>query len=190
MPAHRFIAHLAVLTAITFGTAIASAGTAHPWVDIVDETAVRLPTPPNDPAVTTVDESEKSYAYADVDLDGDLDLVIVRKQPWSTTGRRTNVLLMNEGITEGHAVDGVLIDRTAAYATLSTVTSDLGFLTPTNDRDVALADVNNDGYPDIITATASPITNGRAFRIRVCTSTSVTMKVSGLAFATKNRAFP
>ncbi|MCZ6445853.1 MAG: VCBS repeat-containing protein, partial [Planctomycetota bacterium] len=114
------------------------------WVNFVNETSVRMPTPPNDAALSTLDTQEKDYAWGDVDQDGDIDLVVVRKQPFTTTGKRANVLFLNEG--------GVLIDRTAQYASASDVPGDQGFLTPTNDRDVVLADVNNDGFLDIITA--------------------------------------
>ena len=85
-----------------------------------------------DPAAAT-DQAEKDYAWGDLDRDGDIDLVVVRKQPWTTTGRRANMLLMNE--------NGVLTDRTAEYASASDVVGDQGFLTPTNDRDVVIADV-------------------------------------------------
>jgi cytochrome c peroxidase len=51
---------------------------------------------------------------------------------------------MNEGTAEGHAIDGVLVDRTAQLVP--------GFLDLTNDRDVVLADVNGDGWNDIVTA--------------------------------------
>ncbi|MCH8344475.1 MAG: VCBS repeat-containing protein [Planctomycetes bacterium] len=114
------------------------------WVNFVNETSVRMPTPPNTPALSTLDTQEKDYAWGDVDQDGDIDLVVVRKQPFTTTGKRANVLFLNEG--------GVLIDRTAQYASASDVPGDQGFLTPTNDRDVVLADFNNDGFLDIITA--------------------------------------
>ena len=52
---------------------------------------------------------------------------------------------MNEG--------GVLVDRTAQYAAQSDVSGDQGFLTPTNDRDVELVDVDDDGWLDVVTAT-------------------------------------
>ncbi|MCZ6698248.1 MAG: FG-GAP-like repeat-containing protein, partial [Planctomycetota bacterium] len=89
-----------------------------------------------------------------VDRDGDTDLVMVYKQLGTTTGKRRNVLLMNEG--------GVLVDRTTQFATASTVTlppevgggTSQGFLDLTNDRDVIVVDVNGDGWPDIVTATS------------------------------------
>lgn len=90
------------------------------------------------------DNHETDLAWGDIDLDGDTDLVIVRKEPFTTTGMRTNVLLLNES--------GVLVDRTAAFASASDVAGDLGFLTATNDRDVVLVDLTGDGYPEIITA--------------------------------------
>ncbi len=91
------------------------------------------------------DGEEKDYAWGDVDNDGDTDLVVVRKQPFTTSGKRVNVLLINE--------DGVLVDRTTEFATASDVPGDQGFNTPTNDRDVILVDVNGDGWLDIVTAT-------------------------------------
>jgi hypothetical protein len=112
------------------------------WVEFVEDPA-RLVAPP---AVGAADTEEKDYAWGDVDGDGDIDLVVVRKEPFTTPGRRANVLLMNEG--------GVLTDRTAQYASASDVPGDQGFLTPTSDRDVALADVDGDGWLDSITAVA------------------------------------
>ncbi len=111
------------------------------WVEFKNETATRLV---SDPALGVSDPEEKDYAWGDVDKDGDLDLVVVRKQPGTSAGRRPNVLFMNEG--------GVLVDRTALYASDSDVPGDQGFLTPTNDRDVVLADFNGDGWLDIATA--------------------------------------
>ncbi|MEL6907120.1 MAG: hypothetical protein AAFP22_17050, partial [Planctomycetota bacterium] len=75
------------------------------------------------------DDEEKDYAWADFDRDGWIDLVCVRKQPFTTQGRRRNVLFMNES--------GVLVDRSQLYASDSDVPGDQGFLTSTNDRDVA-----------------------------------------------------
>ena len=97
----------------------------------------------------TTDTDEKDYAWGDVDQDGWTDLVVVRKLPASFPGPRVNWLLMNE--------NGILVDRTAQYASDSDVPGDMGFLTPTNDRDVELVDVDRDGWLDIVTATtASP----------------------------------
>ncbi len=95
------------------------------------------------------DDEEKDYAFADFDKDGYIDLLSVRKQPYTSQGRRRNVLFMNEA--------GTLVDRTSVYAAASDVVGDQGFMTPTNDRDVAIGDVNNDGWLDFITApTFSP----------------------------------
>ena len=122
------------------------------WVNYVDETATRLPTPLNNPALSTTDVEEKDYAWGDVDNDGDIDLIVVRKQPFTSPGKDPNVLFMNEGFAEGHAANGVFVDRTSQYASASDVAGDQGFLTPTNDRDVVLVDVNNDGWLDMVTA--------------------------------------
>lgn len=113
------------------------------WATFVDETATRLST--TNAAILQSDPDEKDYAFGDLDQDGDLDLVIVRKEPFTTAGRRANVLLMNE--------NGVLTDRTTLYATNSTVPGSAGFADLTNDRDVQLADFNGDGWLDIVTAT-------------------------------------
>lgn len=91
------------------------------------------------------DNQEKDMAWADFDRDGWVDLIIVRKQPFTTTGRHQNVLLMNEG--------GTLTARTSVYAAASTIPGDNGFLTPTNDRDVAVGDLDGDGWLDFVTAT-------------------------------------
>jgi hypothetical protein len=113
------------------------------WVQFVEQTSTRMS---SNPAVGADDVEEKDYAWGDVDKDGDTDLVVVRKQPFTSAGKKTNVLFMNE--------NGTLIDRTADFAdTALDVPGDQGFLTPTNDRDVVLADVNNDTWLDIITAT-------------------------------------
>jgi hypothetical protein len=138
------------------------------WVTFANETATRMPVGPglNTAATSTSDAREKDYAWGDIDQDGDIDLICVRKQPFTSPGRDPNILFMNEGIAEGHAINGVLVDRTAQYAsaTLETETwddpqrpggalPDEGFLTWTNDRDVVLADFDNDGWLDLVTAT-------------------------------------
>lgn len=88
---------------------------------------------------------ETDVDWGDLDQNGWIDVVVVRKQPFTSAGKRTNILLMNDG--------GVLTDETAAYASFSSdVPGDNGFLTPTNDRDVVVADINDDGWLDVITA--------------------------------------
>jgi len=112
------------------------------FANFTDQTSSRLIC---DPSVGASDSEEKDYAWGDVDLDGDIDLVCVRKQPFTTQGRNINILFMNEG--------GVLVDRTAEYATATDVSGDNGFLTPTNDRDIVLHDLDLDGWLDMITVT-------------------------------------
>lgn len=109
-----------------------------------NQTATRMPVPPNDPATSTSDTEEKDFAWGDLNNDGTIDLVVARKQPFTTPGRRVNVLFMNE--------NGIFIDRTQEYATAADDGGN-GFLDLTNDRDIAMADVNNDGWLDVITAT-------------------------------------
>jgi len=125
--------------------ALSGTASAQPdWVQFTNETGTRLSAAAG---VSTSDTAEKEYAWGDLDQDGDIDLVCVRKLAWTTGGAsafRTNVLFMN--------VNGVLTDQTALYADTSDVPGDLGFLTPTNDRDVQLADINGDGWLDMITA--------------------------------------
>lgn len=95
--------------------------------------------------VGLTDDEEKDYATGDFDNDGWIDLICVRKEPFTTQGRRRNVLFMNES--------GVLTDRSDLYAASTDIPGDQGFLTPTNDRDVAVGDFNNDGWLDFVTAT-------------------------------------
>lgn len=93
----------------------------------------------------TENSTEVDVHWGDLDKDGWTDLVAVRKQDFTSTGKRVNLLLMNE--------NGVLTDRTQLRASASDVPGDQGFVTPTNDRDVQIADFDNDGWLDFVTAT-------------------------------------
>jgi hypothetical protein len=97
---------------------------------------------------TTITDAnhEADMDWDDLDLDGDTDLVIVRSVPFMFVGKRRNVLLVNEA--------GVLTNKTATHASTSDV--DNGFSTPTQDRDVVIADLDGDSWPDVVTATDLP----------------------------------
>lgn len=124
------------------------------WVGFQNQTASRLFT--SDPLVGAGDVQEKDYAWADVDNDGDVDLIVVRKVPLSHPGGKRGVLYMNE--------DGILVDRTAQYAVANDVPAaqgpSQGLLDDANNRDVVIADFNNDGWLDFATAvTISDVTD-------------------------------
>ncbi len=115
------------------------------WVEFApNNSAIRKP---NGNLATDIlqDTDEKDYAWGDVNQDGWTDLVIVRKQPFTTIGKRRGYLLINE--------QGILVDRTEQYATQADVAGDQGFLTLTNNRDVILVDVDLDGWLDMVTST-------------------------------------
>ena len=120
----RIAAPTAIPTALIASLIVGGPVLGQNWVDFADETATRMPTDLNDPATSTSDDEEKDYAWGDVDNDGDTDLVVVRKQPFTSTGKRVNVLFMLEGTAEGHAMDGIFVDRTDEYATASDVDGD------------------------------------------------------------------
>lgn len=104
------------------------------WVNFTDETSTRIVAAPE---LAVTDTEEKDFAIGDLDRDGDIDLVVVRKLPFTNVGPRRNVLFMNEG--------GVMTDRT------NTLAPDM--LDATDDRDVALVDVDGDGWLDMVTVT-------------------------------------
>ncbi|MFT5049719.1 MAG: hypothetical protein ACI8QZ_001112 [Chlamydiales bacterium] len=133
-----------VLTSTALIALLPATGLALPvgdWVSFTKETG-RLGVPSN--AVSN-GSTEIDFAWADLDQDGWTDLVVVRKEPVTSAGKRTNILLMNDC--------GILRDETAAFASASLTPGDNGFMTPTNDRDVTIADLDNDGWLDFVTAT-------------------------------------
>ncbi len=113
------------------------------WVGFDNQTVQRSDA---SSALFANDPDEKDYAWGDLDRDGDVDLVIARKQPFTSAGKRVNVLMMNQG--------GVLTDRTADFATDADIPGDQGFLKPTNDRDITMNYVNQDLWLDVITSAA------------------------------------
>lgn len=131
---------LTILGAVLATSSVAAAqGFNNQWAEFALDTGQFNPT-----SVSNINTEVDFYA-GDLDQNGYDDVVVVRKQPFTSPGKRTNVLLMNEG--------GVLVDRTVALASNSDVPGDQGFRTPTNDRDVVIADLDNDGWLDVVTAT-------------------------------------
>lgn len=127
---------------------VTNAGPGGGWVTFQEQTLQRLII---DAGVGMNDPEEKDMAQGDFDNDGDVDIIVVRKQPFTTPGRKRGVLLMNEGTAEGHALNGVLVDRTALYGSAAT-DGGQGLLDLTCNRDVVVTDVNMDGWLDIVTA--------------------------------------
>ncbi len=122
--------------------ACASVAGAQGWVTFVDATSERLVA---ESGLGANDPEEKDFAFADLDQDGDIDLIVVRKQPFTNPTGKRNVLFMNE--------NGVLVDRTQEFATAAD-DGGQGFLDITNDRDVAIADFDGDGWLDFVTCPA------------------------------------
>ncbi len=119
---------------LVIGLTAGPAAIAQDWVEYTEETLTRITAAPG---LGSADPEEKDIFPADVDKDGDLDMLVARKEPFSSVGAHPNVLFMNE--------HGVMVDRTATLAP--------DFLDATDTRDVVLADVDGDGWGDIITVT-------------------------------------
>lgn len=131
---------LSSFSVAAFITQLASAQA--PWATFVNESSSRLVA---SPSLLVTDNIEKDFDWADFNKDGWVDLAVGRKFPGSITGGFQNILFLNEG--------GVLVDRTQEYASTSDVAGYHGFLDGTNDRDMHVIDFNNDGWPDLVTAT-------------------------------------
>jgi len=131
---------LGPVTAVCLSASALAQATGNEWVEFIRTDSML------GPSATAVSNqsTEVDFDFGDLDKDGWTDLVVVRKEPVTTSGKRTNLLLMNE--------NGVLVDRTSLYATASLSALDNGFDTPTNDRDVVLVDVDNDTWLDVVTA--------------------------------------
>jgi hypothetical protein len=105
------------------------------WLDWADETSTRLTLT----SVATSDPEEKDMWAADLNNDGKEDLIVVRKQPFSTSTQpgKSNLLLMNVG--------GILTDQTSLYAP--------EFISSVNfARDVFVGDFDGDNWKDVVIA--------------------------------------
>ena len=129
------------LTPVVLLTTMVSASASAQFVDLVDQTSGRLQL---DPSLLYLN-LEKGLDQADFDQDGDQDVICAIKFVGSIEGGFPNLLLMNE--------NGVLVDRTLEYGTASDIAGDTGLQEATNDRNLTVVDVNNDGWPDLVSAT-------------------------------------
>ena len=130
------IGRILLFTVAVLGLA---SGAGAQWVDFSSETGERLRIRPYvDGSGSQIDDDqEKDFAVGDLNKDGWDDVVVVRKKPFSSPGRRQDILLMN--------VNGRLADLTPLFAP--------GFLTRLTDaRDVAIVDIDLDGWLDVFIA--------------------------------------
>ncbi len=117
-------------TSLTWNVLAAPGG----WLDFSDDTANRL----NLSSIFATDSEEKDVATGDLNRDGWPDIVVARKAPFDSPGARADLLLIN--------VDGNLQDQTQVHAP--------EFIThPTDARDVLIADLDDDGWLDVVFAT-------------------------------------
>ena len=100
-----------------------------------DVTSTRLV---GDIGILRDDTEEKDVAVGDLDKDGDTDVIVARKTPFTVSGPRADVLLMNE--------DGVLTERTDEFAP--------ALNSPTDARDVIMHDLDGDTWLDVVIGNA------------------------------------
>ena len=110
------------------------------WINFIDQTDDRIVISnvnDNDDS-NAVDDMEKDFVVGDYDNNGYDDLIVVRKNPFSFAGGKTDLILMNDG-------NGELVDRTDIFAP--------EFLSSSTDaRDAVRIDANDDGWMDIFIA--------------------------------------
>ncbi len=117
-------------TSFTWNVLAASGG----WLDFSDDTSNRLLLS----TIPATDSDEKDVAVGDLNRDGWTDIVVVRKAPFGSPGASGDLLLIN--------VNGNLEDQTQTYAPQF-------IANPTDARDVLIADLDGDGWKDVVIAT-------------------------------------
>ncbi|WP_338225683.1 VCBS repeat-containing protein [Algoriphagus confluentis] len=83
-------------------------------------------------------------AFLDYDLDGDLDLYVLNNE--QVTAKPTN---FKEKVTDGSAVNNDAFYRNNGDGTFTNVTLEAGITIEGFGLGIAIADMNNDGWPDI-----------------------------------------
>lgn len=133
------------LGAVVFVSSLTSSASAQfndPWLTLTQSTH-RLKQPDLTTDADVVGNTdEKDFAIGDVDGDGWLDVAIGKKSVVPFPGKREGRLFLN--------VKGVLVDRTAQYASASNLVGDNGFKELLDCRDVEFADFNGDSWLDML----------------------------------------